>query len=55
MKQDDPVVHRIRTARQRIAERCGHDKHRLFEWAKQIEDQYRDRVVGYERPGKRKD
>ena len=54
MKQDDLVVERVRTARRRILERCGQDKHRLYNWAKQIEGQHRDRVVGYEQPPRRK-
>jgi len=31
------------------------DKHRLFEWAKQIEAQHRDRVIGYDRRPKPKE
>ncbi|MFH0983076.1 MAG: hypothetical protein V2A79_16275 [Planctomycetota bacterium] len=50
MKADDPVVERVRAARRQIAERCGQDHHRLYEWAKQIEAQQRERVIGYERP-----
>jgi hypothetical protein len=49
MKRDDPVVEQVREARRRIAEQCGNDAHRLYEWAKQLEAQHRDRVVGYER------
>ena len=49
MKVDDPVVERVRDARRKIAERCAQDRHRLYEWAKQIEAQQRQRVVGYDR------
>ncbi len=52
MAHDDPVVKRVRSARRQIADRCGQDKHRLLEWAKQIEAQHRHRVIGYGRPGK---
>ena len=49
MTKDDPVVERVRAARRKIMEECGNDMHKLFEWAKQVEAQYKDRVVGYER------
>ena len=55
MTRDDPVVQRVREARRQIAQRCGLDKHKLLEWAKQIEAQHRDRVVGYDRARKPKD
>ncbi len=54
MSRDDPVVERVRAARRAIAEECGHDLHRLYEWAKKIEAEHRDRVVGYERLRKNK-
>ncbi len=53
MRQDDPVVERVRAARRAIVNRCGQTSHRVYEWAKQIESQNRDRVVGYEEPQKR--
>ena len=53
MKQDDPVVERVRNTRRQITERCGRDNHRLYEWAKEIETQHRNRVVGYERQPKK--
>jgi hypothetical protein len=46
---NDPVVERVRAARQRI---LGGDPHRLFEWAKTIEATRCNRVVGY-KPRKR--
>lgn len=49
MTTDDPVVQRVRQTRQRIAEQCGHDPHRLYEWAKRIEAEHLDRVVGFDR------
>jgi ribosomal protein L17 len=49
MTKDDPVVKRVRAARRRIAERCGFDKHRMYELIKEMEAQYKDRLIGYER------
>jgi hypothetical protein len=54
MRRDDPVVERVRDARRQIVKRCGEDQHRLYEWAKQIEAQNRDRVVGYTPPARPK-
>jgi hypothetical protein len=51
MTPDDPVVARVRAARRRIVAQCGADPHKLYEWAKQMEAQYKDRVVSYERSG----
>jgi hypothetical protein len=51
MIQDDPVVRRVREARRQIAERHGQDARALYEWAKQVEKQHLERVVGYERTG----
>ena len=48
--KDDPVVERVRAARQRIVERCGGDKHRILELVKRIEANNRQRVVSYEPP-----
>ena len=55
MSRDDPVVERVRVARRKIAEECGNDAHRLYEWAKKIEAQHKDRVVGYELRRRRKE
>jgi len=52
MSQDDPVVQRVRETRRQITARHGTDTHALYEWAKQIEKNHRERVVGYERPGR---
>ncbi len=49
MSQDDPVVQRVRAARRKIAEQCGHDNHRLLEWARRIEAANPGRVVRLER------
>lgn len=55
MTRDDPVVERVRATRRKIAEQCGNDLHRLYEWAKKIEAQNKDRVVGYEPRRRRKE
>ncbi len=52
--KDDPVVEQVRKTRREIAKRCGCDPHRLYEWAKLIEQEHRERVVGYEQPEKPK-
>jgi hypothetical protein len=46
--KDDPVVQRVRDARHKIAQKAGHDRSKLFQWAKQIESQHAERVVGYQ-------
>ncbi len=53
MHQDDPVVQRVRTARREILEECGGDPHKLYEWAKAIEEEHKDRLVRYD-PAKRR-
>jgi hypothetical protein len=50
MSQDDPVVQRVRETRRQITARHGTDSRALYEWAKQVEKKYQDRVVGYEPP-----
>jgi hypothetical protein len=47
----DPTIARIREARHRISERCGHDPKRLVEYYMKLqEERYADRLV---RPPKR--
>ena len=54
MTDDDPVIARIRAARRKIfLEDCEGDPHKLYEYAKRLEAEHPERVVGYERPGKR--
>ncbi|MFQ5503009.1 MAG: hypothetical protein ACE5EQ_12040 [Phycisphaerae bacterium] len=48
MTRDDPVVERVRAARRRIVAECQGDAHKIYEWAKAIEAQYPDRLVGYD-------
>ena len=49
MMPDDPVVERVRAARRRIVTQCGGDPHKIYEWAKQLEARYKDRIVRYQR------
>ncbi len=52
MTNDDPVIARIRAVRRKIfLEDCEGDPHKLYEWAKRLEAENPERVVGYERPG----
>ena len=53
MSRDDPVVERVRAARREIVAECGGDLHTLHEWAKKIEAEIPERVVGYETDRKR--
>lgn len=42
----DPTIARIREARHRISEKCGHDPKKLVEYYKQLqEEKYSDRLV----------
>jgi hypothetical protein len=46
----DPVIARIREARHRISEKCGHDPKKLVEYYMKLqEEKYADRLV---RPAK---
>lgn len=48
MPRDDPVVERVRAAGRKIAQSCGWDPHALVEWARKVEAEFPERVVGYE-------
>ncbi len=41
----DPTLAKIRAARHRISERCGHDPRRLVEYYLQVQEAYRDRLI----------
>jgi hypothetical protein len=42
----DPTIARIREARHRISEKCGHDPKQLIEYYKKLqEEKYADRLV----------
>ncbi len=45
--QDDAVVKRVRSVRQRIVKRCGGDAHRMFQWAKGLEARHANRLTGF--------
>jgi hypothetical protein len=47
----DPTIARIREARHRISERCGHDPKKLIEYYMALqEEQYGDRLARPSRP-----
>ncbi len=46
--QDDVVVARVRSVRQRIVKRCGGDAHRMRQWARRLESKHPNRVTGFE-------
>lgn len=41
----DPVIDEVRTVRQRISERVGHDSERLVAYYMKLQEQYRDRLI----------
>lgn len=44
--KSDPTIARIREARHRISERCGHDPKRLVEYYVRLQEkEYADRLV----------
>lgn len=47
--KDDPTILRIREARHKISERCGHDPKRLVEYYMKLQEQHRDRLVTAEK------
>jgi hypothetical protein len=38
--KDDPTIARIREARHRISEKCGHDPQRLVQYYRDLESRY---------------
>ncbi len=47
--KDDPTISRIREARHRISEQCGHDPKVLVEYYVKLQQQHRDRLVPTEK------
>ena len=45
MSSDSPIVEEVRKRRHEISERYGHDLQAYAKHLREIEDQYRDRVV----------
>jgi hypothetical protein len=43
--KDDPTLIRIREARHRISEECGHDPQRIVEYYAKLEKNYQDRII----------
>jgi hypothetical protein len=47
----DPTIERIREARHRISEKCGHDPKRLVEYYMKLqEEEYADRLARSPKP-----
>ena len=44
MQPDSPLA-RVRKARHRISEECGHDPKRLVEYYMKLQERHRDRLV----------
>lgn len=47
---DEPTLTRIRKARQRISEKCGHDPEKLVEYYIELQKQYQDRLIPVDGP-----
>lgn len=45
-KKPDPVIDEVREVRSRISARVGHDPDRLVAYYMELQEQYRDRLVG---------
>jgi phosphatidylserine/phosphatidylglycerophosphate/cardiolipin synthase-like enzyme len=43
--KDDPVIARIRDARHRISEACGHDPNRLVEYYLRLQEKHPERLL----------
>ena len=43
--KDDPTIIRIREARHRISEECGHDPQRIVEYYVKLQKKYQDRII----------
>ena len=45
-KPSDPVIDEIREVRHRISEKVGHDPSKLVAYYMQLQEKYRDRLIG---------
>jgi hypothetical protein len=43
--KDDPTITRIREARHRISEECGHDPQRIVEYYVKLQKKYQARIT----------
>ena len=43
--KDDPTITRIRDARRRVSERCGHDPQEVVDYYIELQRQYQHRLV----------
>jgi thymidylate kinase len=43
--KDDPTITRIREARHRISEDCGHDLQKIVEYYVELQKKYQERII----------
>ena len=43
--KDDPTITRIREARHRISEECGHDPQKMVEYYSKLQKKYQSRII----------
>ena len=43
--KDDPTITRIREARHRISEDCGHDPQKIVEYYVELQKKYKERII----------
>jgi hypothetical protein len=48
--EDEEEIDRVRAARHRISERCGHDPYRLVAYYMERQSEHQDRLVQVEEP-----
>jgi hypothetical protein len=48
--QMEAVIDEVREVRHRISARCGHDPERLVAYYLELQKQYKDRLLGAEKP-----
>lgn len=53
--QSGPVIDEVRQVRHRISERCGHDPERLVAYYMELQQRFRDRLIGQEKRPPRAD
>jgi hypothetical protein len=51
-KQSDPVIDEVRAVRHSISARFKHDPVKLVEYYRDVQNQYQDRLLQSEEPGK---
>jgi hypothetical protein len=53
LNQKDPVIDEIREVRHRISERFGHDPAQLVAYYLKLQEQFRDRLIDWEKTPER--